>query len=281
MKNTLLKMVVLLLPVLFIISCDNDDTPIKPSFDKNIHAERFKGLELGNSKFVLPQSNVDIHIEFDYKAKSKVTKIFFDVIPYKISKVKEGQVAWTLKKYLVPEERYKGELNPHIHYHVYFDEKSKHKPALRPAEGIYKFKITVEHEDGSKSAITKEMHIIQKFKNMKIGNNKTLAFGKTKLDTEFEYVSGSNTVKEIKYQVWFKEWRSGQKREGKEVKIGGWNNVTTILPKELYFGKKNPKIKYTLDMLEGSPKGKYWLNIYSQENGESEAVKLSIPLEIK
>ncbi|WP_103072540.1 hypothetical protein [Aquimarina sediminis] len=273
MKNRF-QVAILFFLSLFIISCDNDDDAI--IFDENINQVRFTGIELGNSQLVLPQSNVDIHTEFDYAGTSKVTKIFFDVIPFDVPNVREGETAWELTDHLVPVERYEGQLNPHIHYHVYFDEENKYDPSITPAEGVYKFKITVEHEDGSKSAITKELHIIQKFKNMKIGDNNVVALGTDKLPTSYEYLSGNNTVTEIKYQLWFEEWREGQ-----NVEVGKWDNIEVILPENLYKGIKNPNIQYNFDLIKGSPAGGYWLNIYAKESGESEAVKLSIPFEVK
>lgn len=274
MKNTF-NIVLLFLASFFIISC-NDDDNLPETFDENINSERFKDLELGNSSFVLPQSNVDIHIEFDYSGTSKVTKIYFDAEPLRINTVKTGEVAWQLKNHIVPVDRYQGQLNPHIHYHVYFDEENKYNPSFKPAEGIYKFIITVEHEDGTKSRITKQLHIIQKFKNLEVGNNKVVALGKDELHTEFEYVSGVNTVTEIKYELWYKEWRQGQ-----NVAVGKWDKIVSVLPKNLYEGVKNPDIHYHFDLIQGSPVGEYWLNIYVTESGESEAVKLSVPFEIK
>lgn len=274
MKNTF-KSAILFFVSLLIISCSDEDN-IPETFDENINTERFKSMELGNSDFVLPQSNVDVHIEFDYEGTSKVSKIYFDVEAFDVPKVKTGELIWELKNHLVPVDSYEGQLNPHIHYHVYFDEENKYTPSFTPAEGVYKFKITVEHEDGTKSAITKKLHIIQKFKDLEIGDNNSIAFGKDELHTEFEYVSGNNTVTEIKYEFWFKEWREGQ-----NVEVGKWDKVISVLPKELYEGVKNPHIHYHYDLIPGVPVGSYWLNIYAKESGESETVKLSIPIEIK
>ncbi|WP_146052804.1 hypothetical protein [Aquimarina sp. I32.4] len=274
MKNTF-KATLLFFLSLFVISCNNDDDN-SVIFEENINADRFTGIELGNSQFVLPQSNVDIHTEFDYAGTSKVTKILFDVTPFDVPVVRDGEVSWELSNHLVPVERYEGQLNPHIHYHVYFDEENKYEPSFKPAEGVYKFKITAEHEDGSKSIVTKDLHIIQKFKDMKVGDNNVAVLGTDKLQTIYQYVSGNNTVTEIKYQLWFKEWREGQ-----NVEVGKWDNVEMILPKESYNGKKNPMIDYMYNLPEGIPTEGYWLNIYVTEGGESEAVKLSVPFEVK
>lgn len=280
MKNTI-KIVCLFIMGLYLTSCSKEEENIPLNdvdtnkFEQNVHADRFKGVEIGNSKYVLPQSNVDIHIEFDYEGTSKVSKIFFDAIPVNVPNIKEGQVAWELKNHLVPKERYEGQLNPHIHYHVYFDENDKRNPNIKPAEGVYKFKITIEHEDGSKSIITKDLKIVQKFQDLKVGNNKTITFGENVLNTEFTYNSGENVVEEIKYQLWFKEWR-----EGKEKPIGKWNNIVEVLTENLYKGKKNPIISYDYALPKGLPKGEWWLNLYVKEKGESEAVKLSVPIKV-
>ncbi len=273
MKNNFKTLILLFLSIV-LVSCSDDETPT--TFDENINSERFTGLELGNSDFVLPQSNIDVHTEFDYQGTSKVTKIYFNVQPHNISTPQTGETAWELKDHLVPVDSYQGQLNPHIHYHVYFDEENRYQTAFRPAEGVYKFKITVEHEDGSRSAITKELHIIKKFKNMEIGENNIVAIGTDELHTEYQYISGNDTVTEIKYQLWFKEWREGQ-----NVEVGKWDKVETILPANLYENVRNPEIHYHYDLLEGSPAGGYWLNIYVKENGESEAVKLSVPFRIQ
>lgn len=271
------KSIIVLLLSLFIASCSKDDSPAVANFDKNVNQNLFEGLEIGNSKFILPQSNVDIHVEFDYKGSTtNVTKILFDIIPFKVPNIKEGQVAWSLKNHLVPIKRYKGQRNPHIHYHVYFDENNKRNPKLKPAEGIYKFRITVEHEDGSKSFITKKFNITQIFKNLKIGDNNTIAYGSDKLVTEFQYNSGNNSVEEVSYQFWFKEWR-----KGKKVEVGKWTNIIEVLSKVLYEGAKNPIINYDFKLIPNLPKGDHWLNLLVKVKGEKEAVKLSIPIKVK
>ncbi|WP_233898236.1 hypothetical protein [Tenacibaculum piscium] len=276
MKNTL-KTLFLLISTFFIISCNNED-PTPDSFEENINTERFKGLELGNASFIMPQSSPDVHVEFDYTGTSKVTKISFDVASHNVTKVNKDEIIWELKNHLVPVKNYENQLNPHIHYHLLFgfDEKDKENPLLKPATGVYNFKITIEHQDGTKSIITKKLSILQKFKDLEIGENNTVNFGEDEIHTEFEYISEPNTVTEIKYELWFKEWRTDQK-----VAIGKWNNVVTILPKNLYEGVKNPHIHYHYDLLPESSKQEYWLNIYVQEKGEKESVKLSVLFEIK
>ncbi|WP_422090285.1 hypothetical protein [Tenacibaculum ovolyticum] len=274
MKN-IFKTATLLLATFFIISCSDNETLVK-KFAENINPENFEGIELGNSDLILPQSNVDVHIEFDYSGTSKVTKIYFDVEALNVPKVNHGELIWDLRNHLVPVERYEGQLNPHIHYHVYFDEENRYTPSFKPAEGIYNFKITVEHEDGTKSIVTKQLNIIQKFKQLEVGENNSIVFGNDVLPTKFEYVSEPNIVTEITYELWFEEWRAGQ-----NVAIGKWDKVIKIVPKELYEGVKNPQISYVLDLISGSPKGGYWLNIYVKEDGEKEKVKLSVPFEIK
>ncbi|WP_271406657.1 hypothetical protein [Tenacibaculum soleae] len=273
MKHTI-KTAILFLATTFMVSCSDDDSIVK-SFEENKNAERFTNIELGNSDFILPQSNVDVHIEFDYTGTSKVSKIYFDVEAHSTNAVNDGELIWDLRDHLVPVERYQGQLNPHIHYHVYFDEDSKYEPSFKAAEGVYNFKITVEHEDGTKSIVTKKLNIVQKFKHLEVGENNRVAYGEDELHTEFEYVSTPNKVTEIKYELWFEEWRTGQ-----DVAVGEWDSVVTILPKELYENVINPDIHYHFDLIPESPKGGYWLNIYVQEDGEKEKVKLSIPFEI-
>lgn len=273
MKHTI-KTAILFLATTFMVSCSDDDSIVK-TFEENKNAERFTNIELGNSDFILPQSNVDVHIEFDYTGTSKVSKIYFDVEAHSTNAVNDGELIWDLRDHLVPVERYQGQLNPHIHYHVYFDEDSKYEPSFKAAEGAYNFKITVEHEDGTKSIITKKLNIVQKFKHLEVGENNRVTYGKDELHTEFEYVSTPNKVTEIKYELWFEEWRTGQ-----DVAVGDWDSVVTILPKELYENVINPDIHYHFDLIPESPKGGYWLNIYVQEDGEKEKVKLSIPFEI-
>ncbi len=273
MKNTIKFLKVLVLTIL-VSSCSSDDDAVN-TFGENVNSERFTGIELGNSDFVLPQTNVDVHVEFDYAGTSKVTKIVFDVMPNNVPNIKTGEVAWELKEHVVPVDKYEGQLNPHIHYHVYFDEDSKYEPTIKPAEGIYDFKITVQHEDGTTSKVTKQMHIIQKFMHLEVGHDQTTKFGTNELHTDFEYNSGNNAVKEIRYQLWFEEWRTGQ-----NVEVGKWDNIITILPEALYKGIKNPDVHYDLQLPEGAPIGGYWLNIYAEEEGEKEAVKLSVPFKI-
>lgn len=273
--KTILKPLFLLFISTLIVSCSDDEQPT-PSFEENIHSERFKDMELGNSNFILPQSNIDVHTEFEYEGTSKVTKIYFNVQPSNVPSVGSGEVAWELKDHLVPTANYAGQLNPHIHYHVYFDETNKYQPKFKPAAGVYKFKITVMHEDGTKAVITKDLNIVKKFKELEVGKDQKVTFGSDELHIEFEYLSDPATVSDITLQLYFKEWRTGQ-----SVAVGEWNSMTKVIPKNLYDGVKNPHIHYHMDLLKDSPKGNYWLNILVKETGSNSPVKLSVPFVIE
>ena len=252
-------------------SCENDED-LESSIDQN--SERFEGLEIGNTDFKVPQFNPDLHIEFDYTGKTKVKKIYFDINPVNVSEPSADKVNWEVLDYLVPESYYLNQLNPHIHYHILFDSSNETFPTVRPSEGVYNLKITVIEEDNSESYITKEFEIIKKFSEVEVGADNKVIAGSDEIDTEFYYNAGSNTISEIKYELWFEEWREGQ-----NVAVGEWDTIVITLPENLYENQSNPHIHYHMAIDSGFPLGDYWLNIYVQEQGE-EAVKLSVPLSI-
>ncbi|MDO5969445.1 hypothetical protein Q4Q35_06465 [Flavivirga aquimarina] len=258
---------------LFLNSCSSDDDTIDPNADKN--PERFENIEIGNTSFEVPQYNVDLHTEFDYTGENKVTKIYYDINPINVSDPNDGEAKWIVSSHLVNEDYYAGQLNPHIHYHIYFDPENEIFPEVRPAEGTYSLKITVVEEDNSESIITKQFEIVKKFSEMEIGTNNEVKIGSDALDVKFKYDAGSNTVSEVKYELWFEEWREGQ-----DVAIGEWDNTIIILPTNLYENQSIPNINFPLEINPDSPLGNYWLNIYVKESGENEAVKLSIPFSI-
>ncbi|MEP1489167.1 MAG: hypothetical protein ABJK28_12130 [Algibacter sp.] len=258
---------------LFLHSCSSDDDTIDPNADKN--SERFENIEIGNTDFKVPQYNVDLHTEFDYTGENKVTEIYYDINPINVSEPNDGEAEWLVSGHLVDEGYYAGQLNPHIHYHIYFDPENEIFPEVRPAEGTYSLKITVVEEDNSESYITKQFEIVKKFTEVEIGDDNQIVYGSDELDTEFEFDAGNNTVSEIKYELWFEEWREGQ-----NVSAGSWDNIVVVLPEDLYEGQTNPDIHYHLDINPEFPLGDYWLNIYVKESGENEAVKLSIPFSI-
>lgn len=258
---------------IFLQACSSDDDAIHLDADKN--PERFENIEIGNAAFKVPQFNTDLHTQFDYMGSSKAKKIYFDISPISVEEPQTGEVKWQVSNHLIPEDYYAGQLNPHIHYHVYFDPENKNFPKVRPAEGIYSLKITVVEEDNSESSITKQFEIVKKFLGIEIGHDNEITLGSDELHTEFQYDSGSNTVSEIKYQLWFKEWREGQ-----NVAIGSWDNLIIILPVNLYENQSTPQIHYHMAMNPDAPLGDYWLNIYVKESGENEAVKLSVPFSI-
>lgn len=251
-------------------------------FEQNINPERFTGIEIGSKQLILPQSGSDAHVEFQYKGKSKVTKIIFDIEPEHIHKVGTNEFKWELENHIVPEKYYKGQLEPLVHYHIKYKE-TEANPNARPAEGEYVFRAIVEHEDGTKSAFTKEFVVKKKFKDVEVGKNFTVNYGSEEMHVEYQYLTGNNTAAKILHRVWFKEWRTGQKdSEGKEIGIGKWNKIDELVPEKNFKGKKDPLIHTHFDLLPNMPKGKeYWLAIYVTETGQKEPIKVSRKFEIK
>jgi len=271
LKFKLLAIIVFL--GIFLHSCDNNDDTL--DYGTDINPERFENIEIGNGDFKVPQFNTDLHIQFDYNGKSKVKKMYFDINPIDVSEPASNEGKWTVTNYLVPEKYYKEQINPHVHHHVYFDPNNKHFPLLRPSKGIYSLKITVVEEGNSESVITKEFEIVKKFSDVEIGHDNQIEYGNNELHTEFTYDGGNNTISEIKYELWFEEWRND-----KNVPVGSWDKELIVLPKELYENKKDPNIHYHLPINPEFPIGGYWLNIYVKESGENEDFKLSIPFSI-
>lgn len=250
-------------------------------FDKNIHTEHFTGLEIGSAQFIIPQSGSDAHIDFEYKGESKITKIIFDVMPEHVHKIGTNEFKWELKNYVVPEKIYKGKLNATIHYHVKYKEIEKN-PKARPAEGEYKFRIIVEHEDGTKSAITKEVKVVRKFKDMEVGKKNVVAFGSDEAHVEYQYMTGNSTIAKILHRIWFKEWRTGQKNsKGEEIKIGNWNRIDVTVPEKEFKGKKDPIIHTHIELIKGMPKAEYYFTTYVTETGQTKPIKISKKFEIK
>lgn len=251
-------------------------------FEQNINSERFTDLEIGSSQLILPQSGSDAHVDFKYKGTSKVTKITFDIMPEHVHDLKANEFKWEVENHVVPEKHYKGQLAPHVHYHIEYKEMEAN-PKARPAEGEYLFKITVEHEDGTKSAITKEFQVMKKFKDVEVGENFTVAYGSDEMHVEYQYLSGKSTIAKIVHRIWFKEWRTGQKdSKGNEIKKGDWNKIDVVVDEKEFKGKKDPVIHTHFDLLPNMPKGKeYWLAIYVTETGQKEPIKTSRQFEIK
>ncbi len=273
MKTNLKFLAIIVSLGLFLYSCSSDDDTIDPNADKN--SERFENIEIGNTDFKVPQFNPDLHTEFDYTGNSKVTKITYDISPINVEEPNTGEAKWKVSNHLVPKDYYEGKLNPHIHYHVFFDPINKYLPKVRPAKGIYSLKITIVEEDNSESYITKQFEIVKKFSEVEIGTNNEMKLGSDALDIKFKYDAGNNTVSEVKYELWFEEWREGQ-----NVAVGKWDNTIVVLPTNLYENQSIPNINFPLEINPDSPLGNYWLNIYVKESGENEAVKLSIPFRI-
>lgn len=273
MKTNLKLLVLVLFLGLTFQSCSSDDDDIDMNADVN--PERFENIEIGNTAFEVPQYNVDLHTEFDYTGESKVTKIYYDINPVSVNEPNVGEAEWQVSSHLVSDDYYAGQLNPHIHYHIYFDPENENFPEVRPAEGTYSLKITVVEEDNSESYITKQFEIVNKFSEVKVGDDNQVNYGSDEIDTEFDYDAGANTVSEVKYELWFEEWREGQ-----NVSVGDWDSIVIVLSEDLYKNQSNPHIHYHLDINSGFPVGGYWLNIYVKESGENEAVKLSIPFNI-
>ncbi|NJB83600.1 hypothetical protein [Wenyingzhuangia aestuarii] len=254
-------------------SCSSDDNNIDENVDLN--QEKFENIEIGNTDFKVPQFNPDLHTQFDYTGERKVTKIYYDINPVNVEEPNTGEVKWQVSNHLVDEDYYAGQLNSHIHYHVFFDPENELFPKVRPAKGVYSLKITIVEEDNSTSSITKQFEIVKKFSEVKLGNNNQVEYGSDELHTEFEFDAGANTVSEVKYELWFEEWREGQ-----NVAVGDWDTIVIVLPKSLYENQNKPHVHYHMDVDTELPVGDYWLNIYVKESGENEAVKLSIPLSI-
>lgn len=257
---------------LFFNSCSNDDDI---NFEGDINPERFENVEVGNSDSKVPQFNTDLHTVFEYTGKTKVNKIYYDINPVSVSEPNTGEIKWQVSNYLIPEEYYEGQLNPHVHYHVFFDPINENFPETRPSKGTYSLKITVIEEDNSESTITKEFEVVKKFTAVQIGNDNKIELGSSELPTHFNYDAGSNFVSEIQYEIWFEEWREGQ-----NVAIGSWDNIKMALPINLYENQNNPQIDYNMSINPDFPAGRYWLNIYVKESGEYEAIKLSVPFNI-
>jgi len=258
---------------LFLHSCESEDDTV--GYETDINPERFDHIEIGNGDFKVPQFNTDLHIQFDYKGNSKVKKMYLDINPVNVAEPNTNESKWVVSNYMIPEKYYTEQLNPHVHHHIYFDPENKDFPEVRPSKGIYSLKIRVVEEDDSESIITKEFEIVKKFFEVEVGHDNQIEYGSDELHTEFKYDAGDNTVSEIKYELWYEEWR-----DGKNVPVGSWNKELIELPKNLYENMKNPHIHYHLPINPEFPVGNYWLNIYVKEFEENEAVKLSIPLSI-
>lgn len=277
MKSILKFSAIITFLIISLSSCSSDDDNI--NLEGDINPERFTNIEIGNSAFQVPQFSSDLHIDFDYTGKTKVKEVYFDINPVNINSPEEGEIEWEVSNYLVPEQYYLDQLNPNIHYHMDFDSENENKSFLekvRPAQGTYSLKATIVEEDNSESVIIKEFEVVKKFLEIEIGHDFHTDFGSDDLHTDLTYDAGSNTVSEIKYTLWYIEWREGQ-----DVAVGNWDNVETVLPDSLYEGQKIPDVHYDLPIDPEYPKGTYWLNIFVQESGEEEAVKLSIPFDIE
>ncbi|MBC9797205.1 hypothetical protein [Sinomicrobium weinanense] len=255
-------------------SCSNDDDNISDSGD-DINADRFTGLEIGNSSFEIPQATTDLHVEFDYEGESQVESIRFEISPVDVESPGKGEVAWDVPDYEVPSSYYEGQINPHIHHHVYFDPENGKFPKVRPAVGTYRFKAIVTESNGTESSIAREFNVVKKFEDIEIGHEGKVEEGSDDLHTEFGYNAGDNVVEDIRLEIWFVEWREGQ-----NVAPGEWDKVDHILPENMYKGQKNPFIHYHLPIEPEYPQGDYWLNIYVTESGENEAIKLSLPFQV-
>lgn len=264
---------IILFAGIFLSSCSSDDDALDQQGD--INPDRFDNLEIGNADLKVPQTNPDLHVQFDYTGIQKVTEVYFDIESISIKTPVGDEVDWRVSDYLIPEKYYEGQRNPHIHYHVLFDPENEYFPSTRPAEGVYRMTITVVEEGGSKSVLTSEFEVVKRFFDVEIGHDGHMHFGSSELHTEFEYQAGDNTVSEIVYELWFEEWREGQ-----NVPAGSWDKELFSIPAELYENTKNPHIHYHLPVNPEFPIGDYWLNIYVKDTGSEEAVKLSVPFSV-
>jgi hypothetical protein len=271
LKMKLLPFLLIVLNLMF-ISCDSDDDD---NYTEEINAERFTNVEVGNFEGEVPQMNMDIHTEFDYTGVQKVSKIHFDITPLKIEPPKEGEMEWVLIEHLLPEESYAGQINPHIHYHLYYDQENPFSPNARPALGTYKLTITVTEEGGEKSIITREFKVVRKFYDIQVGDNNTVVRGSESINAKFEYRTETRLVEDVRFVLWFKEWREGQ-----EVELGTWAQIESVLPSEMYVDIESPVIDYDMPLNPNFPTGDYWLSMKVTEVGAKEAVRLTVPIKI-
>lgn len=285
MKNTF-KIAVAFVLSLIIISCTKeDDSPIN-KFTKNVNAKLFSDIEIGNSQYILPYAGEDAHIEFEFKGTgSKVSKIMLSTLPVNVKQVGANEVKWEIN-HTVPAKYYQGQVNPHLHYHIHYDKNAAGK-LIKPAVGTYLFKITITHEDGSTSAITKEFKVVKKFKNVEVkvmeGGHEGHEHRKAEhhhhhkeLHIEYEYNAGENTVTKVEHVLVFKEWRTGQ-----SVPVGKKNKLSVVVPTAKYKGVKNPHIHEHIELMEGMPNGEYVLVILVTESGQTVPTKLPVEFEMK
>ncbi|WP_318343518.1 hypothetical protein [Flagellimonas baculiformis] len=273
MKQTVRLFLLAMIPLIFLTSCSSDDDVLDPQGD--INPERFENLEIGNAAFKVPQANPDLHIQFDYTGEQKVTEVYFEIESVNIKNPVGDEVDWLISNYLVPKSYYEGQINPHVHYHILFDQNNEFFPATRPAEGVYKLTITMIEEDGSESRLSKEFEVVKRFFEVEVGHDGHVHYGSDELHVEFEYQGGDNTVNEIMFELWFEEWREGQ-----NVPVGSWDNIRHTLPADLYENSNTPHIHYHMSIDPEFPVGNYWLNIYVEDSGSEEAVKLSVPFSV-
>ncbi|MDO5979690.1 hypothetical protein [Flavivirga spongiicola] len=263
MKSTI-KISSLLFLTLLIFSCSTDDDGVDfiPE-NKNLNAERFINFEIGNSNFIVPQSAADIHLNFDYnyKGQSKVSKITLHAIAINVDPVQEGEKTYELKDYVVDDKYYKGKLNPNIHLHLFVDPEGKESPKFKAATGSYQFRIVVEHEDLSKAVILKEFSFVQKFKDIEVEIEEDGL--EKELHIEFQYLTGSNTLEEIKYTLYHEESATEQKYK----EILSETNID-------FQDKKDPNVHFHVEWENEYPKGVYYLLLKVKETGEDEYVKL-------
>lgn len=285
MKNTF-KIAVAFVLSLIIVSCTKDDDNPIDKFTKNVNAKLFSDIEIGNSEYILPYASEDAHIEFEFEGTgSKVTKIMLNTLPLNVSKVEANEVKWELN-HTVPAKYYQGQVNPHLHYHIHYEKNAAGK-SIKPAVGTYLFKITITHEDGSISAITKKVTVVKKFKNVEVKvmeegdhdgheHRKTEEHHHKELHIDYEYDAGNNTVTKIEHVLVFKEWRTGQ-----SVAVGKKNKLSVVVPEAKFKGAKNPHIHEHIELMEGIPNGEYVLVILVTESGQTVPTKLPVEFEVE
>lgn len=95
---------------------------------KNINAERFTNLEIGNLQFEALQSAAHIHVNFTFVGgKSEFEKIILDIEPINVDSPKADEVKWNVKEYVINKEKYEGQVNPKLHYHLSYNKDGETK----------------------------------------------------------------------------------------------------------------------------------------------------------
>lgn len=246
---------------------------------ENINSERFTNLEIGNLELEALQSATHMHVNFTFVGgKSEFKKITLDIEPINVDSPKAGEVKWNVKEYVIDKEKYEGQVNPKLHYHLSYNKEGETK---KIAQGDYKIRILVEHKDGTQSAITKNFAIIKRFDGIEIGenNSRKVELGAKDVHFKYQYLAEAGAVEKILHRLYFLEWRKNQIRpDGKAVTKN--NFIEEDFPKEKH-QEKNPKIQGRFELLKEFKEGKYFLEISVKEKGKEKPTSLFVPFMIE